>query len=93
VQDAFEPFPDMRKENKKNSLLTTALLEALSTKDPSGDSTLWMSTIFTRVKENLPKLATKFHSVQTPFPVEVGKDFPIGTLITTVEVASRDDFK
>lgn len=78
VQDALEPFPDMVKGNKNNSLLTTALLEALNSKDPTGNSTIWITTVFQQVKENLRELAANYNSVQTAFPVMVGSaDFPV----------------
>jgi hypothetical protein len=78
VQEALEPLPGAAADNRKDGLLTTALLKALNETDPtSHDDKLWMSTIFERVKRTLPDLAKQFHSVQTAFPVQVGSDFPI----------------
>ena len=78
VQEALEPLPDASTDDRKDGLLTTALLEALNTKNISaGDDKIWLTTVFEQVKEILPKLAAQYHSIQTAFPVEVGTDFPI----------------
>ena len=77
VQEALEPDSEMKKENKTNSLLTTVLLQALNAKVSSSESEIWIASVIEAVKRNLPELATKYHSVQTAFPVSVGVDFPI----------------
>jgi hypothetical protein len=80
VQEALEPLPGAATDNRQNGLLTTALLQALNGKNISaGDDRIWMTTVVNNVKQNLPKLAEQYHSIQTAFPVEVGTDFPIAT--------------
>jgi uncharacterized caspase-like protein len=77
VQEALEPLPDMKNNNKENSLLTTVLLQALNDKAPAADSEIWVGKVIEQVQQDLPKLATKYKSVQTAFPVTIGVDFPI----------------
>ncbi len=79
VQEALEPRPGTAADSPKNGLLTTALLEALNCGDKSqtADDRIWMTTVFEQVKQNLPRLAQRYHSIQTAFTVELGADFPI----------------
>ncbi len=79
VQEALEPLPDMKNDNKENSLLTTVLLQALNSDAAAHDSEIWVESVFKQVSRELPKLAQKYKSVQTAFPVTVGADFPIAT--------------
>jgi WD40 repeat protein len=65
-----------------NSALVVALLEALTSKDRSGDDKIWMSDVTARVRHLTPEISRRASGnatplVQTPLIETVGVDFPI----------------